>query len=106
MVALSGAAQAQSELRDVGCMNEYHLRSIDEAKSTEVIFFNQSPVPIRTYWLDYEGNRKFRSEIAPGQSFMQQTYVTHPWVVTTSTPPRDCVAIFQPEASSAIVIVH
>ncbi len=68
-------------------------------------FFNQGIVPIRTYWLDFEGKRVFRSEIRPGDSFVQQTYVTHPWVVT-STATKNCVAIFQPDTSAAIVVVH
>lgn len=104
LVALAGGAQAQNELRDVGCAGESGLRSIEDAKLTEVIFFNQSPKPIRTYWLDHQGNRKFGSEIRPGDSFVQQTYVTHPWVVTSTA--KACMAIFQPEASSAIVVVH
>jgi hypothetical protein len=104
LVALAGGAQAQNELHDVGCAEESGLRSIDETKLTEVTFFNQSPKPIQTYWLDHQGHRIFGSEIRPGESFVQQTYVTHPWVVTSSG--RRCVAIYQPEASSAIVVVH
>jgi hypothetical protein len=36
---------------------------------------------------------------------VQQTYVTHPWVVT-SNATKNCVAIFQPDSSAAIVVVH
>lgn len=105
LTAFAGTAQAENELQDVGCAGESALRSIDEKTMTEVIFFNQSPAPIRTYWLDHQGNRKFGSEVRPGESFVQLTYVTHPWVVTKSGA-RTCLAIFQPEASSAIVVVH
>ena len=70
-----------------------------------MIFFNQSPAPIRTYWLDHDGNRKFGSEIRPGDSYVQQTYVTHPWVVTKNSA-KVCIAIYQPQESSAIVVVH
>ena len=104
LAVLASGAQAQNELRNVGCAGEGGLRSIDEATLTEVTFFNQSPAPIRTYWLDHQGNRIFGSEIRPGDSYVQQTYVTHPWVVTTAA--KACMAIFQPEASSAIVVVH
>lgn len=104
LAAFAGSAQAQSELQDVGCAGEGGLRSIEDMKSTEVIFFNQSPQTIRTYWLDHQGNRKFGSEIRPGDSYVQQTYVTHPWVVTSAA--KVCMAIYQPEASSAIVVVH
>ena len=105
LAAIAAGAQAQTELRDLGCAGESSLRSIDETTTTEVIFFNQSPAPIRTYWLDHQGNRNFGSEIRPGDSYVQQTYVTRPWVVTKSGA-KTCVAIYQPEPSSAIVVVH
>ena len=105
LAMLASAAQAQNELQDVGCAGESGLRSIDESTLTEVIFFNQSPAPIRTYRLDHQGNRIFGSEIRPGDSYVQQTYVTHPWVVTKSAT-KSCMAIFQPEASASIVVVH
>jgi hypothetical protein len=105
LAALSSNAYAQNELHDVGCATESGLRAIDEKTMTEVTFFNQSPAPIRTYRLDGQGNRKFGAEIRPGDSYVQQTYVTHPWVVTKTTA-KTCVAIFQPEAKSAIVVVH
>ena len=67
VAALAAGAQAQTELRDLGCAGESSLRSTDESKVTEVIFFNQSPAPIRTYWLDHRGHRIFGSEIRPGE---------------------------------------
>ena len=105
LAALASGAQAQTELRDLGCAGESGLRSTDETTVTEVIFFNQSPAPIRTYWIDHQGHRIFGSEIRPGDSYVQQTYVTHPWVVTKGAA-KVCMAIYQPEASSAIVVVH
>jgi von Hippel-Lindau disease tumor supressor len=105
VAALATSARAQTELQDVGCAGENSLRSTEEKKVTEVIFFNQSPAPIRTYWLDHQGQRIFGTEIRPGDSYVQQTFVTHPWVVTKSGA-KTCVAIYQPEASSAIVVVH
>ena len=105
LTVLCGGAQAQNELHDVGCGGEAQLHSVDNLQSTEVIFFNQGIVPIRTYWLDFEGKRIFRTEIRPGDSFVQQTYVTHPWVLT-SNASKDCMAIFQPDSTAAIVVVH
>jgi hypothetical protein len=105
LAALATGAQAQTELRDLGCAGESGLRSTDETTVTEVIFFNQSPAPIRTYWIDHQGQRIFGSEIRPGDSYVQQTYVTHPWVVTKGAA-KVCLAIYQPESSSAIVVVH
>ena len=105
LAALATSAQAQNELHDIGCAQESGLRSMEDAKVTEVIFFNQSPRPIRTYRLDSEGKRVFGSEIRPGDSYVQQTYVTHPWVVTNSGA-KACKGIYQPEAAASIVVVH
>lgn len=105
LAALAGSAQADSELRDVGCGEEHHLRSIDSATATEVIFFNQSGAVVRTYWLDFQGKRKFRAEIPPGDSFVQQTYVSHPWLIT-NTATKNCVGIFQPMSDSSIVVIQ
>jgi hypothetical protein len=105
LAALCSAAQAETALRDVGCAQEYLLRSVDSVTATEVVFFNQSQVPIRTYWLDFDGKRVFRAEIRPGDSFFQQTYVSHPWLIT-KTATTTCVGIFQPASSSSIVVIH
>ena len=67
LAALATSAQAQNELQDVGCAGEGGLRSIEDAKLTEVIFFNQSPTPIRTYWLDHQGS--FMEAIAAQPAF-------------------------------------
>jgi outer membrane lipoprotein-sorting protein len=105
LAVLAGSAQAESELSDVGCAEEARLRSVDSAMATEVIFFNQSGAVIRTYWLDFQGQRKFRAEIPPGGSFVQQTYVNHPWLIT-NTATKSCVGIFQPMPAASIVVIQ
>ena len=105
LAALASGAQAQTELRDLGCAGGKQPSVDRRATMTEVIFFNQSPAPIRTYWLDHQGHGTSAPEFRPGDSYVQQTYLTHPWVVTRSTA-KVCMAIYQPEAPSAIVVVH
>ena len=97
--------QAQSELPDVGCAREDRLRSTDGSTSTKVTFVNHSALTVRTYWLNYQGKRVFYAEVAPGSSYEQQTYVTHPWVITNSRS-GDCVAIYLPTRSPGIVAIR
>lgn len=59
------------------------LRSVEWSTPTRITFINNTSEPFRTYWLDYEGLRKFYAEVPAGQSYVQSTYVTHPWVATT-----------------------
>ncbi|NJN11548.1 MAG: hypothetical protein HC815_27660 [Richelia sp. RM1_1_1] len=40
--------------------------------TTEVTFINQRSVPVKTYWLDYSGKRKFYTQIQPGDRLSMQ----------------------------------
>ncbi len=54
--------------------------SIEGITPTTITFDNQSGVPLKVYWLDYDGNRVFYNALEPGQSYDQPTWLTHPWV--------------------------
>jgi hypothetical protein len=60
-------------------------------------FVNNTTEAVQLYWLDYQGTRKFYSEIPAGQTAVQPTYLTHPWVVTN--PGGDCLHVYMPAAS-------
>jgi hypothetical protein len=98
-------ANAQRGLANIGCAAEESLRSLEGTSATSVTFVNASSVPVRTYWLNYQGKRVFYSEIAPGRNFVQQTYVTHPWVITNNRA-GDCVAIFQPTPEPGVALIR
>ena len=98
-------AHAQGELKDVGCADEISLRSTDFSQSTEVTFVNDSRRSIRTYWLNYQGKRVFYAEIGPGGNYVQQTYVTHPWVITNDRS-GDCVGLYLPAPLPATVVIR
>ena len=34
---------------------------------------------VKTYWVDYQCTEKYYQTLKPGDSYLQQTYVTHPW---------------------------
>jgi hypothetical protein len=33
------------------------------------------------YWIDYSGDREFYNDLAADSSYIQETYITHPWLV-------------------------
>ena len=103
--ASTGPAAAQAKLSNIGCGREDALRSVDGTRPTNVTFINQSGRRVRTYWLNYAGKRVFYRELGPGDSYTQQTYVTHPWVIT-SDGSGDCTALYQPLAAPAIAIIQ
>lgn len=79
------------------CSEEPRLKSVASGTATAINFINNSSQPIKAHWIDYQGRRKLYSEIPAGQSFSVNTYVFHPWVVTT--PGGDCLQIFMPEST-------
>lgn len=69
--------------------------------TTEITFINQRQQPVKIYWLDYSGKRKFYAQIQPGDRVVQQTYVTHPWVVTDAS--NNCLDVYYPDGQPRIV---
>ena len=91
-VAMQGTGHAAG----ARCAQERGLRSLEGTTSTSITFVNDSRGMIRTYWIDYRGTRVFYAEVPPGGSYVQQTFLTHPWVVTNSQ--EDCLGVYMPAA--------
>jgi len=101
------AAEIQTLARrtpDLSCSAEGSLVSGGGA-STFVTFENQSGEAIRVHWLDFSGGRVLYRVLPAGTAYTQQTYVTHPWIVTGATSGR-CYGIWQPIASGRIVRIQ
>jgi len=52
---------------------------------TTVQFVNNAGVPVEVYWRDYQANEHLYRTLQPGQSYVQSTFATHPWVVRSAT---------------------
>lgn len=63
--------------------NEQGLRSQKGDKTTTIEFINKSKRTINVYWIDYKGKRQLYHTLRPGQRVGQDTYRTHPWILTT-----------------------
>jgi hypothetical protein len=56
--------------------------SLNDDSQAEIDFINVSSVPVDVYWIDFSGDRVlYRSDLLPGQSYDQPTYLTHPWLI-------------------------
>jgi len=98
-------ASAETSLEDLGCSAEPQLSSKQGSVSTSVTFINNSSRTIRTYWLNYNGRRVYYAEVEPGKSYVQQTYYTHPWVITND-PSGNCVSLFLPSKEPGVAVVR
>ena len=98
-------ASAEERLPDAGCAAEDSFRSTEGSTATEITFVNHSARAIRTYWLNYQGKRVYYAEIQPGGSLKQQTYFSHPWVITGSAS-GECIAIFLPAQKPGVATIE
>lgn len=90
-------------LQPLSCKAESKLRSLNGDQSTTIRLINRGSHTYKVYWLDYQGHRKHYRDLAPGERYDQQTYVTHPWVITEAGPEQRCRGIFQPKATLGII---
>src|SRR5712692_8855128 len=91
---LALTADAQVTLTPIDCRQEANLRSGQSTAPTSIEFVNRTAAKINVYWLNGTGRRVFYNSLAPSQSYVQSTYVSHPWVVTDAQ--SRCLAIFLP----------
>jgi len=69
------------ELAPLPASRESRLRSHGGGPSTFIDFVNSHGSTVVVHWINYEGRRQQYAVLRPGQSYRQQTYVGHPWLV-------------------------
>lgn len=90
--------------RELRCAEEGQIKSIDSKQPTVITFSNDSGSPVRQYWLDYSGQRKFYRTIKQGESYTQPTFFSHPWMITDSVDK--CIAIYLPDERGSPISIH
>lgn len=81
------------------------LISINANTSTELHFINKSTGPRSLYWLNYDGVRVFYMRLNPGENYVQQTYVTHPWVVVADDMGT-CTQVIMPAPTPTDAVLN
>ncbi|QBB71940.1 hypothetical protein ELE36_17110 [Pseudolysobacter antarcticus] len=80
-VLLAGCAGSTQPQR-VGSNQERAAKSIGNESKAEIEFVNKSGQVVKIYWLDFDGHRNLYKTLKVGESYNQQTYLMHPWLVT------------------------
>jgi Putative Ig domain/VHL beta domain/Thrombospondin type 3 repeat len=102
--ALAAASvDAEPVLTPLSPTLEGSLMSIVGDTPTSIRFVNQSSGVRNIIWLDYTGHRVFYNSLQPGQSYIQQTFLTHPWLITTAQ--GEGLAIYLPIAELASALL-
>jgi hypothetical protein len=98
-----------SSLPSMSCSNEPTLKSINGNVATSIQFLNDTAGSVNVYWLDYNGQRVFYRggpylALDAGSSYVQGTFLTHPWVVT-DVATNSCLGIWLPTQSPGTAII-
>lgn len=71
---------------------------------TSIQFINDTTSTVKVFWLDYGGQRVLYATLAAGQSYIQGSYLTHPWVITNSA--GNCLEIYLPIARPGVARIR
>jgi hypothetical protein len=78
------------------------LRSVAGNQGVTLTFLNKTKSPIKLIWINYDGGHEFYGSLEPDQSVNQQTYTTHPWLITDAS--GHCLGAFVASQSQEVVI--
>ncbi len=59
------------------------MESINGDTPTTICFNNETSGSVDVFWMDYTGVAKFYKFLSPGQFYEQETFFTHPWLITS-----------------------
>ncbi|MGH9962637.1 MAG: hypothetical protein ACREBC_36905 [Pyrinomonadaceae bacterium] len=90
-------------LKQIDCSQESALRSTSFDTKTLITFRNETSRTVKVYWIDYEGDRISYGTLKPRESRSQQTFLTHPFVLTDLDDK--CIGIFLPTQEPAVAIL-
>ena len=113
MILVAAAAQLcfATTANAASCSMEGKMRSLNGNTKTTITFRavgENDETQFKIYWLDYNGRRVFYKRLFAGDSYRQQTYLTHPWLVTAPVPGggEDCIAIYKPRTGGRTVTLR
>ena len=80
------------------------IRSKQGEIKTSIKFTNHLQENVKVLWVDYEGNEVLYKTLEPDKSYIQQTFVTHPWIVRAESDNRQVEFIVGVEQSRTLNI--
>ncbi len=101
LVASAVNAPLPAAAGDIPCSAAQSLRSQNSAQPTQMTFVNRTGEGRAILWIGFDGRTKQYAYLNPGQSFLVNTFVTHPWMVTNG--PGDCIDIYMPRSTPRTV---
>lgn len=81
VLAPSASTAALSEAEELPCRDAGKLRSEESKTAAKLVFSNQSKSDRRITWIDFRGKEQKSIVLKPGDENIQQTFLTHPWLI-------------------------
>jgi hypothetical protein len=88
---------------DYPCPEEGTLASQKSNVESSLTLRNSLGQPVQLFWLDYDGRRRPYQSIGPGETYVQPTFFTHPWVVADLS--GRCIAIYYGARSDRQIVI-
>lgn len=101
--ALSAGAQASGPAPDPSCARESSVRSLNDNTPAVITFVNDTSETVQALWINFTGQRVPYGRLAPGASYNQSTWITHPWIVADLSGA--CLTLYVTSAKTATVVV-
>jgi hypothetical protein len=102
-LAFTVAGSSPPALTALPCSLEGTASSVNSNSPVDVTFVNGTGQIVTVYWLDYSGQRVLYNTVAPGGSYVQPTFVTHPWILIGGD--NTCYGIFLPLSTGGTATV-
>lgn len=84
----------------LSCDNFGSLRTVDTGPAASVTFVNRTDGYRSVMWIDATGMPQAYGNLNPGESYVQETFVGHPWMITDG--PGNCLEMFMPAAGASV----
>lgn len=79
------------------------IKSIESNYKTRIEFKNNTDQTIKIYWIDYDGNRKIYASLKENEKFNQNTFLTHPWLITDKE--NNALNIYYPDSKKRTIVI-
>ncbi|MFA6042265.1 MAG: hypothetical protein WC786_01095 [Patescibacteria group bacterium] len=86
-----------------GCPQEGHIKSPASTNAATITFDNQTGADLKVYWLDFNGARKFYTDVKAHSKKDQATWVGHVWVVADGA--GQCVKLHSANAVAQTLVI-
>ena len=83
LLLVNCAAPVSPQMLDAS--REKTVRSLASETKAQITFENKSGQKIKIYWLDFFGHRILYKVLDVGEHYDQETFLTHPWLITDAS---------------------